>query len=76
INGGAGNDIFDVGFGSAKLDGGQGFDTLVLQTLGSGVYNIGTPGVDGWLEITNTASSNTLLVRNIELISFGAVTLV
>jgi hypothetical protein len=33
ITGGKGNDIFDVGYGNATLDGGQGLDTLKL--LGS-----------------------------------------
>jgi hypothetical protein len=75
ISGGNGNDIFEVGFGSAKLDGGEGYDTLILPTLGSGTYTIGAQNA-GWFEITNTASLNVLSVSNIEHIISNGVTLV
>jgi len=76
ISGGKGNDIFDVGFGSAMLDGGKGCDTLILPTLGSGSYIIGSPNADGLFQITNTASLNVLSVSNIEHIFSGGVALV
>jgi hypothetical protein len=75
ISAGNGNDIFDVGFGSAKLDGGEGYDTLILPTLGSGTYTIGSQNA-GLFEITNTASLNVLSVSNIEHIISDGVTLV
>jgi hypothetical protein len=75
ISGGQGNDIFDVGFGTAKLDGGQGWDTLILPVLGSGTYSIGRSSTHGWLEITNNASTNVLSVSNFEKILSGGATL-
>jgi hypothetical protein len=76
ISAGNGNDIFDLGFGSAKLSGGQGYDTLLLPVLGSGIYTIGTPDVNGFLQIKNTASTNVLTVSGIEHILSGGATLV
>jgi hypothetical protein len=75
ISAGNGNDIIDVGFGSAKLDGGEGYDTLILPTLGSGTYLIAAHNA-GLFEITNTASLNVLSVSNIEHIISDGVTLV
>lgn len=76
ISGGKGKDIFDLGFGTAKLDGGHGCDTLILPVLGSGTYTIGKPDVNGWFEITNTSSANIFSVSSIEHIVSGGVTLV
>ncbi|MBW4564645.1 MAG: hypothetical protein KME32_26675 [Mojavia pulchra JT2-VF2] len=75
ISGGKGKDIFDVGFGTAKLSGGQDYDTLILPILAKGTYTIGKPDVNGWLQITNTASVNVLSVSSIEHILSGGVTL-
>jgi hypothetical protein len=76
ISGDNGNDIFDLGFGTAKLSGGQGYDTLLLPVLGSGSYTIGTPDVNGFFQIKNTASTNVLTVSGIEHILSGGTTLV
>ncbi|MBD2438360.1 hypothetical protein [Nostoc sp. FACHB-110] len=75
ISGGNGKDTFDLGFGTAKLDGGRGDDILVLPVIGSGTYSIGLPDVNGWFQITNTLSTNVFTVSSIEHIVSGGVTL-
>ncbi len=76
ISGGDGNDTFDLGFGRARLDGGQDYDTLILPVLGSGTYTIGTPDVKGWFQITNNVSTSVFSVTSIEHIVSGGVTLI
>ena len=67
IAGGKGNDIFDVGYGNARLDGGQGFDTLIL--LGS-ANNYSIQNSNGSLTIVR--DGYTLTALNIENIVFGS----
>lgn len=65
IAGGKGNDIFDVGYGNATLDGGQGFDTLIL--LGSS-NNYSIQNSNG--SSTFVRDGYTLTALNIENIVF------
>jgi Ca2+-binding RTX toxin-like protein len=65
ILGGKGNDTFDVGYGNANLDGGQGFDTL--QLLGSSDdYSIQSSNE----QLTIIREEYTMNVLNIENIVF------
>jgi hypothetical protein len=65
IAGGKGNDIFDVGYGNATLDGGEGFDTLIL--LGSS-NNYSVQNSNG--SSTFVRDGYTLTALNIENIVF------
>ncbi|MHC5715769.1 MAG: hypothetical protein ACYTXE_36235 [Nostoc sp.] len=65
IAGGKGNDIFDVGYGNATLDGGEGFDTLIL--LGSS-NNYSIQNSNG--SSTFVRDGYTLTALNIENIVF------
>jgi hypothetical protein len=67
IQGGLGCDVFDVGYGNARLDGGAGYDTLKLVGTAD-KYNI--QGSQDNLTITR--DGYTLLALNIEQIVFGA----
>jgi Ca2+-binding RTX toxin-like protein len=67
ITGGKGDDTFDVGYGNATLDGGQGFDTLIL--LGSS-DNYSISGSNG--ELTLVRDGYTLNALNIENIVYAA----
>nr|MDZ8063650.1 calcium-binding protein [Nostoc sp. EkiNYC01] len=67
IAGGKGNDIYDVGYGNATLDGGQGFDTLIL--LGSS-NNYSIQNSNG--SSTFVRDGYTLTVLNIENIVFAS----
>ncbi len=63
ITGGNGYDTFDVGYGNGTLDGGQGFDTLIL--LGSS-ENYSIQGSDGDLTIARDGYAlNALNIENI-----------
>jgi hypothetical protein len=67
ILGGRGKDTFDVGYGNATLDGGQGFDTLIL--LGS-ADNYSIQGSNGDLTIARDGYAlNTLNIENIVFVS-------
>lgn len=65
ILGGNGKDTFDVGYGNATLDGGKGFDTLIL--LGS-ADNYSIQGSKG--DLTIARDGYTLNALNIEDIVF------
>jgi Ca2+-binding RTX toxin-like protein len=68
IKGDSGNDKFNVGFGTATLNGGAGIDRLILPVLAGGTYTKTTLG-GGLFEITNSASSNVLTISSIEQIT-------
>ncbi|MBN3873239.1 hypothetical protein [Nostoc sp. JL33] len=70
IKGGYGDDIFDVGYGNATIDGGLGSDKLILADLKSDYIITGTSN-----NYTFKRDQFTLNVLNVEEIAFLGVPL-
>ncbi|MEH2171784.1 hypothetical protein [Nostoc sp.] len=72
IKGGGGNDIFDVGYGNATIDGGSGSDKLILSDFKSDYIITGTGSPNNY---TIKRDQFTLNVLNVEEIAFSGVPL-
>ncbi|MEH1808296.1 beta strand repeat-containing protein [Nostoc sp.] len=72
IKGGGGDDIFDVGYGNATLDGGSGSDKLILSDFKSDYIITGTGSPNNY---TIKRDQFTLNVLNVEEIAFSGVPL-
>ena len=68
IKGGGGNDTFDVGYGNATIDGGSGWDKLILPDFKSDYIIAGTSN-----NYTVKRDQFTLNVLNVEQITFLGV---